>query len=322
MKKYLNYDLLIVGSGQMARDYSLVIKDLKKSFFVVGNSERSTKLFTSEIGIEAISGGIENFLDQNSSVPKLAIVCTPVETLYDVTNSLLDSDVEDILIEKPGPLYLNELKELSNKASRLNKNVFIAYNRRFYESILKLEDLLVEETLIGVNFELTEWSHTIDTTLLNEVTLQHWFISNTSHVVDLVMHIAGPIKELSSYSSGKLDWHKAASRFSGSGFTSRNILISYSGYWDGPGRWSIDFITKENRYILRPLERLQHQKIGSIDILPVDGIDYSLEENFKPGLYKQVFSFMAKDYSKFCTLEEQISSLKIYNKMAGYKSGN
>ncbi|MDC3200256.1 transposase [Porticoccaceae bacterium] len=44
-------------------------------------------------------------------------------------------------------------------------------------------------------------------------------------------------------------------------------LISYKGYWEAPGRWSLEFITNENRYFLRPMEKLSCQKKGSLDIV-------------------------------------------------------
>ena len=319
MKDYTQYNLMVIGAGQMSREYCHVLKSLDQSFFVLGNKENKTDILSSSLGIESVSGGLDKFL-KNHECPKYAIICTPVESLFEISHRLLDSSVENILVEKPGSLDAKELQTLRDKASTLDKNIHIAYNRRFYQSILALKQLLLKEDLIGVNFEITEWTHTIDVKKLAKVTLERWFISNTSHIVDLVLHIAGPIKELSSYVSGSLKWHKGASRFVGSGLTESNVLVSYSGYWDGPGRWSIEFITKKNKYILRPLEKLQYQSFGTTEIKEVDSIDYSLDNKFKPGLYNQVNSFIHDDLTSFCTVDQQIDSIKVYEKMANYKT--
>ena len=48
-------------------------------------------------------------------------------------------------------------------------------------------------------------------------------------------------------------------------------------------------------------------------------IDYSLEKNFKPGLYNQTKAFLNSEFSEFCSLKEQYHLIKnIYNKISGY----
>ena len=66
------------------------------------------------------------------------------------------------------------------------------------------------------------------------------------------------------------------------------------------------------------MEILQVQKKGSVKINPVKNIDYDLDERFKPGLFLQTKAFLNGDYANFCSLEEQISSFEIYNRIANY----
>ena len=134
-----------------------------------------------------------------------------------------------------------------------------------------------------------------------------------------MMHIVGRFKELKTFTAGGLAWHKSASRFVGSGVSDRDVLISYSGYWDGPGRWSAEFITTENRYIFRPMEKLQIQKIGSVMIEFDDFIDYSVDEDFKPGLYLQTEAFLSEHNAKLCTIDDQVLAFSIYNEIANYQ---
>ncbi|PCJ50961.1 MAG: myo-inositol 2-dehydrogenase [Gammaproteobacteria bacterium] len=310
--------IYVVGAGYMAREYSRVLKALKEQFLVIGRGEESVKKLKSELDIEVYSGGLSPFLLDNKLVPDCAIVCTPVETLASITMELLAFGVKKILIEKPGALSVKELTEIKVLEAEKDATVLIGYNRRFYQATLALEEKLKEEELIAANFEMTEWSHLIEKEPCSDSVKQKWVLANTSHVIDLVMHVTGQFKELSSLTTGSLSWHKSAARFVGSGMSDRGVLISYFGYWDGPGRWSAEFVTTKNRYIFRPMEKLQVQRLGSVTVEFYESVNYKLDEEYKPGVFLQVSAFLSDDYSKLCSLSDQIASFSIYQKIANY----
>lgn len=302
----------------MAHEYARVLKALKKNFLVVGRGEASANKLKSDLDVEVFSGGLVHFLSENKQVPDFAIVCTPVDSLAANTMDLLAFGVKKILIEKPGALSIEELDEIKGLEVEKNATVLIGYNRRFYQATLALEEKLKEEELIAVNFEITEWSQRIEDEPYVDMVKQRWVLANTSHVIDLVMHIAGQFKELKAFTTGSLAWHKSAARFVGAGLSDRDVLISYFGYWDGPGRWSAEFITTKNRYIFRPIEKLQIQKIGSLAIEFDNTVDYSIDEHFKPGLYLQTEAFLSEYNAKLCSIDEQLLAFSIYNDIANY----
>lgn len=76
-------------------------------------------------------------------------------------------------------------------------------------------------------------------------------------------------------------------------------------------------MTRKHRLILRPMETLQIQKIGSIEVKNVP-VDYSLDKKYKPGLYLQTKAFLEGQYDDFCTLDNQRVALKYYKKMSRY----
>ena len=48
-------------------------------------------------------------------------------------------------------------------------------------------------------------------------------------------------------------------------------------------------------------------------------VDYTLEKDFKPGLYRQTKAFLNSEFNMFCSLEEQYYLIKnVYNKISGY----
>ena len=57
-------EILIVGAGKMAVEYARVLQALKKSFVVVGHSEKSAVEFEKAIGMPAVQGGINNWLNR------------------------------------------------------------------------------------------------------------------------------------------------------------------------------------------------------------------------------------------------------------------
>ena len=310
--------IYIVGAGYMAREYAQVLKSLGEEFLVIGRSEKSVNDLKVELDIQTIAGGLSDFIKSAPPVPEFAIVCTPIDSLATITMELLSFGVRKILVEKPGALSATALLEIKKKANFENSTVLIGYNRRFYQSTLALEEHLKNENLIAANFEITEWSHVIEEFPCADSVKQKWVLANTSHVIDLVIHVTGHFKELVSFSSGRLLWHDSASRFVGSGVSENGVLISYHGYWDGPGRWSAEFVTTKNRYIFSPMEKLQVQKIGSVAVETDEKIDYSIDEQFKPGLYLQTVAFLNGNDEKLCSINEQLQSFPIYEKIANY----
>lgn len=309
----------VVGSGYMAKEYLKVLADFNAEFKVIGRGEESAKQLSEELNVDVISGGIENYLETNPTVPTHAIVCVPVDALEAVTKSLIEYGVRSILLEKPGALSIEGIERIQVLAQQKNSHVVVGYNRRFYQSVLAAEKLIEQDGgVTAINFEITEWGHLIADDLSSAEVKNKWVLANTSHVIDLVFYIGGIPAKMNSLTSGSLDWHKSASRFVGSGYTSKNILFSYMGYWDGPGRWSIEFITTKSRYILRPMEKLAVQKVGSIAVEQAEGVDYDLDESYKPGLFLQTKAFLDADYDRFCSLEEQKKAFVFYNKIAGY----
>ncbi len=301
----------LIGASQMAVDYAKVLKALNIDFITIGRGIESANNFTKETGNEVIRGGIEKYINSKPIKPDAAIVAVGVEQLKSAAEILLHYGIKKILLEKPGGLTTNEVVELNSIAKNYSADVFIGYNRRFYSSVIKSKEIIREDGGIqSFNFEFTEWSHIIEKMVKAKGVKDSWFISNSSHVIDTAFYIGGKPSRISSYTAGELSWHKPAI-FSGAGVTTTNALFSYTANWQAPGRWGIEFLTKKHRLILRPIEKLQIQELGSISTSFID-IDDKLDQLYKPGLYLQTKAFMDNIYNDLCTLSEQATSLKDY----------
>ena len=314
MSDNLNKKVLLVGASQMAIDHYKVLKALHCNVTVIGRGESSALSFEEKTGVKIISGGLDKFLQENENVFDAAIVAVGMEGLTPTTTQLLNKGFKNILIEKPAG-FTYEINELASTATRLRANVFVAYNRRFYASVLQAKKIIaLDGGLSSFNFEFTEWSDTIEPLIKKHGIKEDWLLANSSHVIDLAFFIGGKPSEINCYASGKLPWHDKAI-FSGAGKTKANILFSYQANWDGPGRWGVEFITKKSRLILRPLEDLHIQLKNSIEINKIT-LDQNIERDFKPGLFIQNQQFLKGEVAEFKTIQEQAEMIILYEQIA------
>jgi predicted dehydrogenase len=308
----------LVGSGPMSVDYAKILEAQNRDYLVIGRGKASAEEFTNKTSKEVVLGGLEAFLKTTTERPEAAIVSVGVAQLYSTTLKLIENGVKRILVEKPGGTTSAELNTLQQQSIEYRCDVFIAYNRRFFASVIALrEKLKAEGGVTSFNFELTEWAHVIEKLDKPKDVLSKWFLANSTHVADLAFYLGGQPKEMASFVTGGLNWHPTSSIFSGAGVSESGALFNYTANWESAGRWWVEVLTKENRYILKPMESLLVQKRGTITQFSVE-IDDSLDKEFKPGLYKQLVMFLNGEVANLCTLEEQCQMYSFYKKMANY----
>ena len=166
-------------------------------------------------------------------------------------------------------------------------------------------------------FDFTEWSNRISKLKKDNKIKENWFLSNSTHVVDLAFHLCGKPKTWKFWHKGGLHWHSRSSSFCGAGITDKGIIFSYLSDWEAPGRWGLELMTKKNRFILKPMEELKVIKLDSVVVEKIK-IKKKIDTNYKAGIFLQTKKFVNKQDLLFCSLAEQIKNVKIYLKMAGY----
>ena len=303
--------ILLIGTGPMAIEYTKVLKAMNKEFSVIGRGFKSAKLFKKQTGITAETGGLDVYLKANKiNKNTLAIIATGTETLMSIIHQLINSGIEKILVEKPAALSIDELLENEQYLKPYENSIFIAYNRRFYASVIEAEKLIIEDGgLQSMHFEFTEWAHTIEPLKKAEGVKENWFFANSTHVVDLAFFIAGKPKMLKAFSkSGKLDWHDKTN-FVGAGETDKGVLFSYISNWESAGRWGIELLTQNRRIYLKPMEDINVQMKGSVNVMKHE-VDLSLDDKFKAGLYLQVEEFISGITNRLPSIKEHIENTK------------
>ena len=311
-------EVLLIGTGPMSYDYFKILKSLEFNPVVVGRGHENSQKFRDEFNCKVVEGGVESFLGSTEKNFDSAIVAVGINLLFDVTKSLVKAGVKNILVEKPGALEISEFEELSNLSTEMNSNIIIAYNRRFYASVIEAKKLIEEDGgVTSFNFEFTEWSHILERLEKPKVVKEKWLLGNSTHVIDLAFYLGGKPKEMSSFSKGGLEWHPSSSIFSGAGITEKSSLFSYKANWESAGRWSVEVLTSKRKYIFEPVEKLQVQNRGTIN-KDFHEINYTLDEEYKPGLYIQTKKFIEENFSDMCSLGEQLEMMKTYEKIGNY----
>jgi predicted dehydrogenase len=307
--------VLLIGTGEMAESYVKVLQNLDVQFEVIGRSEDHCLDFQKKTGVSPISGGI--FSLQNFDFSQyVSIVAVGIAELSEVTNFLIVHGSKRILVEKPGALRIGDLIQSYELAKTFGAKVYVAYNRRFYSSVLKARELIEKSGGVRkIHFEFTEFSDEIAQSSHTSLVKNRWILANSSHVLDLFIFLCGSPLKYDLYHKDSLDWHVSGSLFCGAGITDSGALFSFSTDWKAPGRWKIDITTGENRIELKPLEKINILRDLEFQNDPIED---SLDHDFKPGLYRQTDSFLKLEDENLCNIEDQVKAMKFYYEISNY----
>lgn len=307
--------ILLVGTGDMGYEYAKVLKSLQVNFITVGRGENSAKKFKEKTGILPFTGGAAKLLKDSNYSNYCAIVAVGGGELTNVILLLIKNGIKSILVEKPGGLNEKEIQMIADKARESSVKVFIAYNRRFYSSVNKAKEIIRKDGgILSFHFEFNEPGEKIPHLVLSKKVREQWLLHNSTHVIDLAFFLGGSPKTLSVNTSGLLSWGNIKAIYTGSGLTKEDIPFTYHANWLAPGRWNLEFMTKDYRLIFKPMEKLHVQRHNSFEILEIE-LDNKLDTGFKPGLFKEVESFLTT-YNSLCTIDKQVENLKWYSKIS------
>lgn len=306
--------ILLFGTGSMAYEYAKVLRQMNLNFIVVGRGTHSAKVFEKNTGIIPFTGGAAKFLASSDYSSYKAIVAVTGDQLGSVTLDLIKYKIESILVEKPGGLDEKEIKLVKNCADKYLAKVYIAYNRRFYASTKKAKEIIDKDGgVLSFHYEFNEPEHKIALLEISNEIKQRWLLHNSSHVIDLAFFLCGQPKSINCKVYSSLSWHPNGAIFIGFGECQAGIPFTYHANWLAPGRWGLEVMTKNHRLIFRPMEKLHIQTNNSFEIKSVN-LDDELDTKFKPGLFKEIESFLGNKHS-LCTIEEQLEHLRWYAKI-------
>ena len=313
-----NKSVAIIGSGIMAYHYSSAFSTLGiTDVELIGRSKKTLDQICKKFHFKDINQNYNDGL-KTLSEKDLLIIATPIPDLIPATKLALKFKQKNILIEKPGSLYYDQLLKL-NKIKKSQK-IFVGYNRLFYPSFQKLSELIKQEDGINsCNFTFTEWIDRINFKKYPKEVTSRWGIANSLHVISMAFRLIGMPKKITCIQSGKLTWHKTGSVFTGCGVSKNDIPFSYGADWSSSGRWGIEVTTKKNAYKLIPLEELYRCPRNSTIWTPVK---FSKKyPKIKDGITEQITTILTKNKknsSNLVSLKEAATFNRVAEKIFGY----
>ena len=282
--------ILLVGTGNMATHYASALSVLNLPFDVVGHSTAGKERFTAHTAKLVFKSSLAEYL-QNNEVSH-AIVATSVPTLSKVTRLLVDWHVPKILVEKPVTTISADLEELSRQAELQGTELFVALNRRFFNSVQMARAKIADTPgPVHLNFRFDDRVSSIPFDKHSPEVLSKWVIANSIHVIDSAFFICGWPDDVAAAVHGKLVWHPTAKQFSGNGFLPRDAgTFGYRADWGKEGNWFIEISTQERVLRLSPLEELFEKTVGQSEWVKKTPL-MSLEVS-KPGLVPMLSDFL------------------------------
>lgn len=271
----------MIGAGGMAREHLKAFASLDDVELCALTSRTRTRAeaLAAEFGIAKVVDGVAGLA---ALQPDLVVITVSADQVHEVVKTCC-AYPWTILAEKPVGLNLAQARETLEAALAGTARVFVALNRRFYESTRKMKEALAK--CRGPRFiEVFDQQEPEKLRRIrghaDEIGLM---FGNSIHTIDFFSHLGrGEVVSVESPLPWRADVPLAVC--SALRFSSGDMGV-YHGIWNGPGPWAVNVTTKDARWELRPLESARFQKFGErvLHEVALSGID----EKFKPGLRAQ-----------------------------------
>jgi len=306
MSNNIKEEILMVGLGTMGKEYHKVLTAMDIPYVAVGRGEQNAKEFEKVTGHNAYFGGIDKYIEEKGMNFQTAILAVQAEYGSECAVKLLKAGIKRLLVEKPCGLTREQMDAIVEVAEKNGAKVVVAYNRRHYASVLAAEKIIQEDGgVTSFKFDFTEKG------FRDDESIEGLLVGNSSHVIDLAFWLGGIPKELVSYNN-VVNGENMRVEFAGAGISEKDALFSYSANWKAPGRWSVEVMTPLHRLIFSPMEKLQVQCLGSFAVNEAE-VDYSMDTDFKPGIYREVNMFLEDiDNPRLLTIQQQRAHLEYY----------
>ena len=312
----MTFKVAFIGAGYMAEEH-LKAFSAQPEFEITGIYSRSilkAEKLAEKYAVKFVADSIDNLFKNGK--PKLLVICVPELELWDVFLGA-SSFPWKMLIEKPVGINVGEAQKFLSKSLENGLEVYVALNRRHYESTrIALEKL---ESDSGNRFvHITDQEDLLAAKLSGqpEKVLNNWMYANSIHVIDLFSIFCRGSADSVQTVETKLN---ASSYVISSSihFDSGDFGI-YNGIWNAPGPWQATITTEKSRYELRPLEKITVQEFPSRSSKLIDISD--IDQRYKPGLFEQssqAILMLKNQAHTLPSLNDSIKSMSLIERIYG-----
>jgi predicted dehydrogenase len=271
----------IVGFGNIAVHHAAAFRALGRVELSASTRSEAGRERAKKAGVEEIHADPHALMERVDA----AVVCVPVMAIAPVTLELLRHE-KPLLVEKPVGLHPDVTRQVERAAAAAKTPVMVAMNRRFYENVQRVKELVrAEGPLLGVGVNAPDrmWK-IVPAGIHPEPVLDAWLYANIIHTIDLMRFFGGEVVSCHSVRLDALRPHSPS--YAATVLLSSGALGQYTGHFASPGRWVID--------LYLPDIRVTFQGHESATVTRIDGNEETLTDDGKgqkPGFLAQARCF-------------------------------
>ena len=269
------FKILFIGSSKIVEEHIKVALELKFKLFSLNSTRLNSK---NELFINKKYKFEKKFNNWKSAVDysanKKNIVFLIASRIEDTENILkyCSKFKNKIFVEKP--------ITYKNKIITFNKNIFVGYNRLFFNSLKKINKTYINKFYCNV---------VISYTIFDEVKM------NISHLLSILLYLFGDLKILRKIKNGNNINIILRDK--------KKNLIFFNILNTSTDSYSINIISKKINYVFKPLEILNiynsikrnyfsgNKKKLYVTQLLIKKFNEFESNNFKPGFLNQMINF-------------------------------
>jgi len=276
------FKILFIGSSKIVEEHIKVALELKFKLFSLNSTRLNSKnefFINKKYKFEKKFNNWKSAVDYSAN--KKNIVFFIASRIEDTENILkyCSKFKNKIFVEKP--------ITYKNKIITFNKNIFVGYNRLFFNSLKKINKTYINKFYCNV---------VISYTIFDEVKM------NISHLLSILLYLFGDLKILRKIKNGNNINIILRDK--------KKNLIFFNILNTSTDSYSINIISKKINYVFKPLEILNiynqikrnyfsgNKKKLYVTQLLIKKFNEFESNNFKPGFLNQMINFKNFCYKK------------------------
>ena len=276
------FKILFIGSSKIVEEHIKVALELKFKLFSLNSTRLNSKnelFINKKYKFEKKFNNLKSAVDYYAN--KKNIVFLIASRIEDTENILkyCSKFKNKIFVEKP--------ITYKNKIITFNKNIFVGYNRLFFNSLKKINKTYINKFYCNV---------VISYTIFDEVKM------NISHLLSILLYLFGDLKILRKIKKGNNINIILQDK--------KKNLIFFNILNTSTDSYSINIISKKINYVFKPLEILNiynsikrnyfsgNKKKLYVTQLLIKKFNEFESNNFKPGFLNQMINFKNFCYKK------------------------
>lgn len=297
----LNLNIGMIGCGNISRSHADVLESLGVNIQAVSATPNSKNIgsFVKEYSVK------HSYKNWNEMIEQEKLDAVWVVASWDVIDEMLLPILEykiPVFFEKPVALSHEKIEAAIDMHKDMIERVQVGYNRRFYDFIPSIKEILKTVSVKGIEIHIPEGTSGIKNIKL----LNNLFLQNSSHVLDLLCYLldSSEIKiDLIIRHTNPVDGTPMG--YNGFLLVDNSIPVHLIASWDSPANFGLKFHSANILVELLPLETAVIYE--GFDIIeptkdnPIRRYKPKIKEQFfidplsakfKPGFLKQTINFI------------------------------